>query len=54
MGRRKSGCNFFSVDSLWYSDELAYWTRADGVEQGVCCIVVVDFGTYELVESVSA
>ena len=34
--------------------DTAYWTGSDGVEWGVCCVVVVDFVTHEVVQSVSA
>ncbi|MDR3069123.1 MAG: endonuclease V [Cellulomonas sp.] len=34
--------------------DTAYWTGADGVEQAVCCVVVVDWATHQVVERVQA
>lgn len=33
--------------------DLAYWKEADGQEYAVCCIVVIDYHTAEVLETVS-
>ena len=30
--------------------DLAYWQSDDNIEQAVCCIVVIDFATHEIIE----
>ncbi|WP_109078398.1 endonuclease V [Aggregatibacter kilianii] len=32
--------------------DIAYWTDIDGIEYGVCCIVIVDYKTKEIIEKV--
>ncbi|MCL2455855.1 MAG: endonuclease V [Micrococcales bacterium] len=33
--------------------DTAYWTSEDGVERGACCVVVVDYRTHEVIQTVT-
>lgn len=50
--RRENTVNLSQVQTVAGVD-LAYWKEEDGQEYAVCCIVVIDYRTFEICEKVS-
>lgn len=50
--RRENTVNLSQVQTVAGVD-LAYWKEEDGQEYAVCCIVVIDYNTFEICEKAS-